>query len=155
MSVDELLKLSQGLLTPVIGIATTYIAYQQWKTNQNKLNLDRFERRLQVYKEVVRYISVAVRDASYGNGELMTFRAKVSDADFLFGEEVSKYIAELHRRTAKLAQWHNEYRDASQPQPESYDHQKVVDEMHKEQMWILEQYEPARNIFKKYLDISK
>ncbi|MDD1606582.1 MAG: hypothetical protein LUP96_07810 [Methylococcaceae bacterium] len=155
MSVDELLKLSQGLLTPIIGIATTYIAYQQWKTNQNKLNLDRYEKRLQVYKEVVRYISVAVRDASYGNDELMTFRSKVSDADFLFGEEVPKYIDELHRRTVMLAQWNNEYRDYSQPQPENYDHQKVVDEKNRELMWILEQYEPARNIFKKYLDISK
>jgi len=155
MSVDELLKLSQGLLTPVIGIATTYIAYQQWKTNQNKLNLDRYEKRLQVYKEVVRYISVAFRDASYGNDELMTFRTKVSDADFLFGEEVPKYIDELHRRTVMLARWNDEYRDYSQPRPENYDHQKVVDEMHKELNWISEQYEPAQNIFKKYLDISK
>jgi hypothetical protein len=155
MLVDELLKLSQGLLTPVIGIATTYIAYQQWKTNQNKLNLDRYEKRLQVYKEVVRYISVGVQDASYGNDELMTFRTKVSDADFLFGEEVPKYIDELHRRTVMLARWNDEYRDYSQPRPENYDHQKVVDEMHKELNWISEQYEPARNIFKKYLDISK
>ncbi|HEX9000672.1 MAG TPA: hypothetical protein VGB07_12275 [Blastocatellia bacterium] len=98
MSIDEALKISQGLLTPVIGIVATYIAWQQWKTNQNKLNLDRYERRLQVYKEVVRYISVGIRDASYDDSELMTFRSKVSEADFLFGDEIPKYIDELHQR---------------------------------------------------------
>src|SRR6267142_674771 len=98
MSIDEVLKISQGLLTPVIAIVATYVAWQQWKTNQNKLKLDRYERRLSVYKEVVRYISVGIRDANYDNDELLTFRSKVSEADFLFGVEgeVSKYIDELH-----------------------------------------------------------
>ena len=88
MSIDEVLKISQGLLTPVIGIITTYIAWQQWQTNRNKLKLDRYERRLQVYKEVVRFIGIALQNANYDNNELMTFRPTVSEADFLFGEEV-------------------------------------------------------------------
>jgi hypothetical protein len=155
MSFDELLKISQGLLTPVIGIVTTYIAWQQWKTNQNKLNLDRYEKRLQVYKEVIRYISVGIRDATYENDELMTFRSKVSEADFLFGEDVSKYIDDLHRHAVNLARWSKEYRDYSQPKPEGYDHQKVVEEKHKELLWISSQYENARKVFKMYLDISK
>lgn len=155
MSIDEVLKISQGLLTPIIGIITTYIAWQQWKTNRNKLNLDRYERRLQVYKEVVRYISVGIRDANYGNDELLTFRSKVSEADFLFGEEVPKYIDELHNRAVNLSRWNKEYRDYSQPKPEDYAHNRVVEEMHKELTWVSSQFEPARNIFKKYLDISR
>jgi hypothetical protein len=30
-----------------------------------------------------------------------------------------------------------------------------VDEMHKELTWLTEQFEPAKEKFKKYLDISK
>jgi hypothetical protein len=124
MSIDELLKISQGLLTPVIGIITTYIAWQQWQTNRNKLKLDRYERRLQVYKEVVRFIGIAIQNANYDNNELMTFRPKVSEADFLFEEEVGRYIDELHRRAVKLNYWNSEYRDYSQPKPEGYDHKE-------------------------------
>jgi hypothetical protein len=47
MTIDEVLRISQGLLTPVIGAIATYIAWQQWRTNQNKLKLDRYER---IYK---------------------------------------------------------------------------------------------------------
>lgn len=43
MTIDEVLRISQGLLTPVIAAVTTYIAWQQWRTNQNKLKLDRYE----------------------------------------------------------------------------------------------------------------
>jgi hypothetical protein len=155
MPIDEILKISQGLLTPVIGIIATYIAWRQWKTNHYKLKLDTYERRLQVYKEVIRYISVGIQDANYDNSELMSFRSKVSEADFLFGEEVSKYIDELHIRAVNLSRWKKEYRDYSQPKPEGYDHGKVVEEMHKELTWVSSQLEPARNIFKKYLDLSR
>src|SRR5690348_5644615 len=155
MSIDEVLKISQGLLTPVIGIITTYIAWQQWQTNRNKLKLDRYERRLQVYKEVVRFISMGIQNATYDNDELMTFRPKVSEANFLFGEEVRTYIDELHRKAVKLHYWKSEYRDYSQEKPEGYDHNKVVEEMHKELEWLTAQLEPAQKIFKKYLDVSR
>jgi hypothetical protein len=155
MTIDEVLRISQGLLTPVIGAVATYIAWQQWRTNQNKLKLDRYERRLQVYKEVVRFISVGISDATYDNSELMTFRSKVSEADFLFGEEVPKYIDELHYRAVQLHTWTKQYRDDSQPKPEGYDHTKVVERMHQELEWVSSQLEPARKIFKRYLDVSR
>jgi hypothetical protein len=155
MTIDEVLRISQGLLTPVIAAVATYIAWQQWRTNQNKLKLDRYERRLQVYKEVVRFISVGIRDATYDDNELMTFRSKVSEADFLFGEEVPKYIDELHGRAVNLYTWTKEYRDYSQPKPEGYDHAKVVEGMHHELKWVSSQLDPARKIFKKYLDVSR
>jgi hypothetical protein len=78
----------------------------------------------------------------------------VSEADFLFGEEVSKYIDELHSRAVNLYHWSGEYRDYSQPKLEGYDHGKVVEEKHKELVWVSSQLEPARKIFKKYLDVS-
>lgn len=154
MSIDEILKILQGLLTPVIAIVATYIAWQQWKTNQNKLKLDRYDRRLQIYKEVVRYVLVGIQNADYDDNELLTFRSKVTEADFLFGKEILQYIDELHQRSVNLSHWNKKYRHSSQTKPEGYDHDKVVDEGHKELVWISSQLEPARRIFKKYLDIN-
>lgn len=152
---DEMLKLFQGLLTPVIGIIACYIAWQQWKTNREKLTLDRYERRLEVYKEVVRFITIGIRKANYNDDELMNFKPKVSESDFLFGEEISKYIDELQERAVNLSYWNKEYRDYSQQKTDNYDHKKVVEEKHKELIWISSQLQPAKNLFKKYLDVSK
>jgi len=154
MPIDEILKILQGLLTPVIAIVTCYIAWQQWKTNQRKFNFDRYERRLKVYEEVVRFIGVGIREGDYKNEELMSFKPKVSEADFLFGEEVSTYINELQERAVMLSHWNGEYKDYTQAKPKDYDHKKIVEEKHKELKWISSQFEEARILFKKYLDVT-
>jgi len=153
--VADVLQISQGLLTPVIAIVATYIAYQQWKTNQQKLILDRYDRRLRIYEEVRRILSIIFRDAKANTDDLLKFRTSVSEADFLFGPEIPAYIDEIYKRGLNLWRWNEEYRDYRQEKPQGYDHKKVVEEMHKELTWLTEQFDPAKQKFKKYLDVSK
>lgn len=152
---NELLKILQGLLTPIIAIIATHIAWQQWKLNRNKETFERYERRLKVYEEIIRFISIGIRNANYDNLELVTFRSKVSEADFLFGEDVIKYIDELYSRAVNLHRWNSEYRDYTQSKTEGYNHEEVVENKHEELIWITSQLEPARKLFKKYLDVNK
>lgn len=153
--VTEVLQISQGLLTPVIAIVATYIAYQQWQTNRQKLILDRYDRRLRIYEEVRRILSIILRDANASTDDLLKFRTSVSEADFLFGPEIQAYIDEIYKRGLNLWRWNEEYRDHRQEKPPGYDHSKVVEEKHKELKWLTEQFEPAKQKFKKYLDVSK
>lgn len=155
MCLEEIARLGSAFLTPVIAIVTTYIAWQQWKTNRQKLVTDRYDRRLRVYEEVRKILSIILRDAEASKKDLLMFRTSVSEEDFLFGTEVITYIDEIYRRGLNLWRWNQEHRDCTQEIPEGYDHNKVVEEMHKELAWLSEQFEPAKNMFKKYLDISK
>ena len=143
------------MLTPAIAVVTTYIAYQQWQTNKQKLILDRYDRRLKVYEEVRKILSIILRDANASYNDLLRFRTAVSEADFLFGSEIPEYIDEIYKRGIKLHSWNSQYRDANQSPPEGYDHKKVVDGMEAELTWLMEQFEPAKQKFKTYLDISK
>lgn len=152
---EQFIDISKAFLTPLIAIVATYIAWQQWNTNKMKLNLERYDRRLRVYEEVKKILSVIFRDADASLEDLLNFRTSVSEADFLFGPEIPKYIDEVYKRGVSLRRWNMEYRDSSEEKPKGYDHQKVVDEMHKELTWLTEQFEPAQNLFKPYLDISK
>ena len=154
MCMEQVLDISKGLLTPVIAIVATYIAWQQWKTNQRKLKLEKYERRLHVYEEVKKILSIIVRDAKASTEDLLRFRTSVSEADFLFGPEIIDYIDEIYKRGLNLWRWNQEYRDYTQAKPAGYDHKKVVDEMHKELTWLSEQFEPAKEKFRKYLDLS-
>ena len=73
-----------ALLTPLIAIIATYIAWQQWKANQLKLKMERYDRRLRVYQEVVRMLRTC-SNRKLEWAELIDFNASTAEADFLFG----------------------------------------------------------------------
>ncbi len=155
MCLEYVAEVSKALLTPLIAVVATYIAWQQWKTNQQKLNLERYDRRLRVYEEVRKILSIIFRDANASTDDLLKFRTSVSEADFLFGPEIPAYIDEVYKRGLKLWRCNQEYRDSTQQQTEGYNHNEVVKEMHQELTWLTEQFGPAKEKFRKYLDISK
>ncbi len=155
MCIEQVAEVSKALLTPLIAVLATYIAWQQWKTNQHKWVLDRYDRRLRVYEEVRTILSIIVRDGKASYEDLLKFRTSVFDADFLFGPEIMEYIDEIYKRGVKLQNWSGEYRDDTQPKPEGYDNRKIVDGKQSELTWLDKQFEPAKQKFKKYLDISK
>jgi hypothetical protein len=152
----NLISILQGLLTPLIAIIATYIAWQQWKGNQLKLKMDRYERRLRVYQEVVKMLKECA------NGELREFRvivdfgASTAEADFLFGPEIRQYLEERSSRAGKLRSANAQYRDFTQPVPAAYDPEKIVNESSAQTAWFVEQLVGfvARNKFGKYLNIS-
>lgn len=152
---DSLIEISKALLTPVVAAVATYIAWQQWQTNERKARLEGYDRRLRVYEEVRKILSLVMRDTDVSTDDLLKFRVATSEADFLFGPEIPKYIDEIYRRGLSLWRWNKEYRDYTQEPPAGYDHNKLVDETHKELTWLTDQFEPAKAKFKKYLDISR
>jgi hypothetical protein len=146
---------SSALLTPLIAIIATYIAWQQWKANELKLKLERYERRLRIYQEVVKMLSRIMRDADARLEDLMAYRGNTAEADFLFGPEIPAYINEVFVRGLKLRTANTQYRDAYQEKPPDYDHMKVVEESDAQLRWLTVQFEPAEAKFAKYLDVSK
>ena len=65
-----------------------------------------------------------------------------------------KYIDEIYKRGVDLEMWWNEYRDATQEHPPGYDHNAVVQGKLKELTWLVEQFDVAREKFRKYLHIG-
>jgi phosphoglycolate phosphatase-like HAD superfamily hydrolase len=142
------------LATPFIAAAGAAIAWQQYQINRHKLRMDQYERRLKIYEEVKKLLAIVTREGSIEVGPLVQFKGAVAEADFLFPPEVKSYLDELYKHAVDLGMWASQYRDYTQPTLEGYDHQKVVANKHAELRWITGQYEPALNLFRKYLTIS-
>jgi len=154
MCTNQIIEIFNALLTPTIAIVATYIAWQQWRVNKQKFDLERYDRRLRIYEEVRKILSIVMRDARASYEELLRFRAAVSEADFLFGPEISAYIDEIYKRGVQLEVWNKQYRHSGQEIPTGYDHQKVCDGMEREIEWFTAQFDPAKEKFKKYLHIG-
>jgi hypothetical protein len=145
-----------ALLTPLIAIIATYIAWQQWQTNKLKLKMERYDRRLRVYQEVVTMLRTCANGELREFSAIIGFGAAVAEADFLFGPEIRLYLDEISTRAAKLRSANVQYKDYTQPTPAGYDHEKIVNEMGTQTTWFVEQLEGfvAKNKFGKYLNIS-
>ena len=48
-----------ALLTPVIGITTVYIAYQQWQTNKDRFRVELYDRRANVLRATRKLLASA------------------------------------------------------------------------------------------------
>jgi hypothetical protein len=145
-----------ALLTPLIAVITTYIAWQQWKGNQLKLKMEGYERRLRVYQEVVQMLRTCTNGELREFSAILAFGAATAEGDFLFGPEIRQYLDEISTRAAKLRSANIQYRDFSQPVPANYDHEKIVNEMNAQVTWFSEQLvgDIVKNKFRKYLNIS-
>jgi hypothetical protein len=155
MCLPQVVELLKALLTPAIALLAAYIAWQQWQTNRTKLALDLYDRRVHIYEQVKRILSMVMRDARVSYEDLLAFRANTAQADFLFGPEIPKYIDEIYQRAVKLEYWTKEYRDYTQEKPAGYDHEKVVAGKHAELEWLSGQFEPALKKFRPYLHVGK
>lgn len=153
----RVISILQGLLTPLIAIIATYIAWQQWKGNQLKLKMDRYDRRLRVYEEVVKMLRNCANGELREFGVIIDFGAVTAEADFLFGPEIRKYIDEISSRAAKLRSANVQYRDRTQSVPPGYDHEKIVNASSEQTNWFVEQLVGviARDKFGRYLNISE
>lgn len=100
----DVLQLLSGLLTPLIAIATMYIAYQQYLLAKLKFRHDSYERRLQVYKSVQAFISEIVRKGKTDYSNCSQFYAEASEATFLFAPAVQEYIEEIYKKALELVE---------------------------------------------------
>ena len=155
MSLLELIELIKTVFTLAIAISAAIIAWQQLKASRNKLTLDLYDRRLKVYVELQKILGqIALHtDASYE--DLSKFKWATAESVFLFQPDIASYIENVLSHAFNLRSWNSQYRDLTQSKPEGYDHQKVCDGSATELQWLITQFEPSREIFKKYLDLSK
>ncbi len=152
---DLFLKVLQGLLTPVIGITTICIAYQQYIQNRIKTRADLYEKRKVVYS-AIQELLLAIRDKNLTDStDMQKFFTGTSNAEFLFPKDIPIYLEEIRKKCLQLNVAHARYRDyTQQPHPPEYNHQQVVDDMHQALTWLAQHQEKgASDKFKPYLSI--
>lgn len=89
-----ILQVAQLLATLAIGGFAALIAWRQWKTAQDKVKLDLFDRRFAVFMDVRRVVSEA---ASLGKISDVTLpREIIARGRFLFGQEVYEQLIVFH-----------------------------------------------------------
>jgi hypothetical protein len=151
-----LISILRALLTPVIACVTTYIAIRQWRDNYLRLKLERYDRRLRIYQEVLKTLRRVCADFKPQLDDLLNFTAATAEAPFLFKAEIPAYIDEIFRRGNELRVANLIYRDGSEHGLKDADaYEKALKEIHAQSRWFPEQVViVATEKFKRYLHIA-
>ena len=149
-SVTEALRIASGALTPLIALLAVWIAYQQYRVNRKKLQLDLYEKRYGVYRALRELLSVCLQNYNVSNAELFKFLAGTNESEFLFKDEVSKYLLEVYRKANELHS--SAFQLEGNALPVGPEREKVVVQQRAVFDWLEKQLDVAKKMFAPYLD---
>ena len=137
-----------ALLTPTIAVLGSFIAYRQWRTAQNKLKLDLFDRRFAVYDAARNLIASIMTSGKAKDEELYKFLSGTRSAKWLLDEDIDNYFEkELWKNAVELQALESELQGV----PVGDERTNNVRRQSEIKKWILEQYKVLDAKFEKYL----
>jgi hypothetical protein len=118
------LQVGQLLGTLSIGGVAGIIAWRQWRTAQDKVKLDLFDRRFAVFMDARRLVSEAGQLGKISDPNLPN--EVIARGRFLFGDEVLTKLEELHglcvalqvkdhNAPSQLSAWLDEFHEMMRP----------------------------------------
>lgn len=134
---------------PMIAAIAAWIAFRQSQIARNKLKLDLFERRMEVYTAVREALGRIARQGNLAQDEQIQFLQGTRTAKWIFGPEVAKYLDEtLWHKIANLELHNTMSKDSADP--ERLQHIQARAETMK---WMMKQYEEFDALVSKYLSL--
>jgi hypothetical protein len=140
-----------AILSPMLAVITVIIIILQYRLAKYFWRLDLFEKRYSIYNSSIEFISKIVSNAKITNDELFSFLRNTRDRDFLFADDIKKYLNELYSRALELYSLENKLKS----EPVGEQRNSDCDEESELLKWFSSQYDIARIKFGKYLSIKK
>ena len=149
-TLKTVLDISSGLLFPLIAILTAYIAYQQHKTNKNRLRFELYDKRFEIYLSVKTLISQIVMEANISRDRALQFAIETREAEFLFDKEIFDYLNEIYKKALELHAIHIQHELLSSEDKRA----ELNDRIFKLVRWFDTQVEVVSEKFSKYLSLK-
>ena len=98
-----------GFLTPIIGVATAIIAYQQWKTNKRnqetnakRLKHELYEKRFAIYLAARSFLRNIVVQGNVTDAMLIEYWAGINPSRFLLNKDITDYLEKIEHKAVDL-----------------------------------------------------
>ena len=100
---EVLALIKDYLLSGILAAFLAYIAYQQFLVNKNKLKLDLYNKRFEIYTITLQFYQELIADGATSETHKEFIKQKEA-AKFLFSEDLSIYslLNEMHEKSFKV-----------------------------------------------------
>ncbi|EGR1171067.1 hypothetical protein CGJ07_21530 [Vibrio parahaemolyticus] len=135
----------------LMALFLAYIAYQQLVTNRQKLKLDLYNKRFEVYTTTLKFYQELIGDGVTSETH-KDFIEKKEAAKFLFSEDASIYelLNELHEKSFKVKAFKG-HREELESNPEIFS--KAAQESLEVVNWSVEAVKSLSGKLEKYLNM--
>lgn len=147
---EGILNVFRALLAPVIAGVVAYIAYQQHKTNRDKLRLDLYDRRLKVFEGLMVLLWVIFRKGTCNDQERDQFQRATVEGSFLFDKDIANYLDTIQKKTLELGTIR-----AVLNLPSGEKRDQTVEKERQLFDWFTNQFEVSKEKFARYLSFRQ
>lgn len=92
-----------ALLPFALSVIVAYIAFAQWRVSKNKLKLDLFDKRFQVFTASKDFIAYCLTHSYRPTNEAKNeFLQKTKGAEFLFNNKIRNLVDEIWSKSSEL-----------------------------------------------------
>ena len=150
------INVMSALLVPIIAIMGIYIAYQQFRINEQRLRHETYERRLAIYKAVQKYLSEMLREGTTTFQRTLEFYSEASEAAFLFDASVQDKIDEIYKQSIDMtAAYEKMYPSNGSPGlPVGEERSRVAEEHSRLLKWHMDELSSSKLFFAKKLGLK-
>lgn len=138
-----------ALLTPTVAVLGSFIAYRQWRTAQNKLKLELFDRRFAVYDTTTTFLASAMNSGA-AKDEEFKFMSATHDAKWLLNTDIAEYLEDIYRKAVSLQFLVSELQDL----PIGEERSANIHMQREIKEWLLKQYEVLDEKLAPYLRLE-
>jgi hypothetical protein len=92
-----------ALSVPVVAVFAACVAYRQWRTAQNKLKYDLFDKRFKIFRQCTAFVSSVVTNGKVVEQDRINFLRETIEARWLFDKKIDDYLKnEIHGKAVEL-----------------------------------------------------
>jgi len=135
------------LVTVLIAVFATYVAYRQYALGREKFKLDLFDKRFAVFAATRRFLTHVLQQANVSMEQLFEYRAGVAEATFLFDDGIVDYLKSIDERALRL--WAS--METMKPLPVGEARTTAAREVSEAVQWLADQLPELKIRFAPYL----
>jgi hypothetical protein len=148
--------LLSALLVPAIAVVGLFIAFQQYRINQQRLRHELYERRLLVYRSVQKYLSEVIAEGKTSFQKAAVFYSEASEASFLFDSSVQELIDRIYEKAIDMAALHEKLypSDGTPGLPVGKERSQVAVENSQIFKWFSKQITESKQLFARKMGVK-
>lgn len=152
MPVWGYIEIIKALLLLLIAALLPFIIVQLRRSRAEARASALYDRRLAVFRETVRILTLVSQTGDISREELAAFRSRTQESIFLFGKETADYLDEIYSRGLKLRATNEILKGTDLPVGDERDRMTIENSQHL--IWLADQLPLIKHRFEAYLVLS-